>query len=67
MSLTYEQVELKIAESIKLNATELDLSANKLTHIPDNIRNLTSLIHLDLSQNYLTDYSRKYSSIDSAS
>jgi leucine-rich repeat protein SHOC2 len=56
MSLTYEQVELKIAEAIKLNATKLDLSGNKLTHIPDNIQNLTSLTHLDLSQNYLTDF-----------
>jgi leucine-rich repeat protein SHOC2 len=56
MYLTYEQVELKIAEATKLNLSKLDLSGNELTHIPDNICELTSLTHLDLSQNYLTEF-----------
>ncbi|MFM7513801.1 MAG: leucine-rich repeat domain-containing protein, partial [Cyanobium sp.] len=47
-------VDQKIAEASLIGATELDLSHNQLTELPESLGQLTQLQMLTLSDNHLT-------------
>jgi internalin A len=51
---TENRAEQKIADASRSGATELDLSGNQLTALPESLGQLTQLQSLDLSRNQLT-------------